>query len=85
MVGLSKVDRDSCRFFWPENPFDRGSKINTFRFRVVLFGPKASPLILNATLRHHFSKINTFRFRVVLFGPKASPLILNATQHHHLQ
>ena len=56
MVGLNEVDRDSCRFFWPKDPFNRNSDILTYRFRVVLFGSTASQFLLNSTICHHLSK-----------------------------
>ena len=59
MVGLRKEDRDSCRFFWPDNPFDPNSKIKTFRFKVVLFGSTASQFLLNSTVLFHLSKFST--------------------------
>ena len=59
MVGLNPDDRDSCRFFWPENVHDENSKIKTYRFCVVLFGSTASQFLLNSTLIHHLSKYNS--------------------------
>lgn len=50
MVGLEPIDRESCRFFWPCDPFDPDSKILTYRFTVVLFGSTASQFLLNATI-----------------------------------
>ena len=59
MVGLNPDDRDSCRFFWPENVHDENSKIKTYRFCVVLFGSTASQFLLNSTLIHHLSKYDS--------------------------
>ena len=58
MVGLNEEDRDCCRFFWPEDPFNPRSKILVYRFRVVLFGSTASQFLLNATIHHHLKSIN---------------------------
>ena len=56
MVELSELDRDSCRFLWPRNPFDPNSEILTYRFKVVLFGSTASQFLLNSTICHHLAK-----------------------------
>ena len=58
MIGLDEGDRDSCRFFWPANPFDPESKIKIFRFKVVLFGSTASQFLLNCTISHYLEKFN---------------------------
>jgi hypothetical protein len=57
-VQLSENDRDCCRFFWPENPFDPNSEIKIYRFKVVLFGSTASQFLLNSTISHHLNKYN---------------------------
>ena len=56
MIELNESDRDFCRFFWPENPRDPNSKIDVYRFKVVLFGATPSQFLLNATLKHHLDK-----------------------------
>ena len=56
MVGLNETDRDCCRFFWPQNPFDKNSKMLVYRFKVVLFGSVSSQFLLNSTLNHHLDK-----------------------------
>ena len=59
MIGLSEQDRDSCRFFWPADPFDSESEIKIYRFKVVLFGSTASQFLLNMTISYHLSQLNT--------------------------
>lgn len=57
MVGLNPRDKDSCRFFWPRDPFDPNSPLLTYRFKVVLFGSTASQFLLNSTIHHHLAKM----------------------------
>lgn len=52
-VGLDEVDRDYTRFLWLSNPTDPNSKLQTYRFKAVLFGATCSPFILNATILKH--------------------------------
>jgi len=66
MVRLSEDDRNSCRFFWPANPFDEHSEMETYRFKVVLFGSTASQFLLNSTINHHLSNLNTNLSRNIL-------------------
>jgi len=58
-VGLQEDDRDYTRFLWPENPHDENSKLQTYRFRAVLFGATSSPFLLQATLNHHLEKYDS--------------------------
>ena len=55
MVQLREEDRNFTRFLWLEDPRNPNSKLITYRFRVVLFGAKSSPFLLNATNRKHLS------------------------------
>jgi len=58
-VELTKVDRDATRFLWIKNlqePIDVERNIECYRFRRVLFGASPSPVLLEATLRHHLHK-----------------------------
>ena len=55
MVQLRGEDRNFTRFLWLEDPKNPNSKLITYRFRVVLFGAKSSPFLLNATIRKHLS------------------------------
>lgn len=66
MVGLNEADSHSCRFFWPSDPYDDGSKIQTYKFKVVLFGSTASQFLLNATIDTHLRKIDTSEARALL-------------------
>ena len=50
-IKLQRKDQDVHRFFWD----DKGS-VRIMRFLRVTFGNKASPFLLNATIRHHLSK-----------------------------
>ena len=52
-VQLHKDDRDFTRFLWVSNPQDPESELETYRFKVVLFGSASSPFMLNATLHTH--------------------------------
>ena len=58
MVQLREEDRDYTRFLWFDNPVDPDSNLIIFRFRVVLFGVKSSPFLLNATIRKHSLVVN---------------------------
>lgn len=57
-IYLKECDRDSCRFFWPRDPFDENSEILIYRFKVVLFGSTASQFLLNATIDYHLKFLN---------------------------
>ena len=57
-VGLNEIDRESTRFLWPEDPNNPESKINVYRFKVVLFGATCSQFLLNATVLHHLKNLN---------------------------
>ena len=48
---ISECDRDALRFFWFEDPLDPYSRLNTFRFKAVMFGSAASPFQLAAVLQ----------------------------------
>ena len=51
-----KDDRDWTRFLWLNNPLDPDGELQTYRFKVVLFGAVCSPFMLNAVLHNHLSK-----------------------------
>ena len=51
MVGLDVNDRDATRFLWPENPSDKNSPVNVYRFKVVFFGGTCSQFLLNISLK----------------------------------
>ena len=55
-LGLKEEDRNYVRFLWPTNPLEVGSKLDTYRFRRVLFGATSSPFLLQATIKYHFSQ-----------------------------
>ena len=59
MVQLREEDRNYTRFLWFENPVDANSKLIIYRFRVVLFGARSSPFLLNATIRKHLSLLDS--------------------------
>ena len=56
MIGLDKRDRDATRFLWPKDVHDPNSQVETFRFKVILFGATCSQFILNATLDTHLER-----------------------------
>lgn len=56
MISLHESDRNSTRFLWPENPKSEKSRLDTYRFKVILFGSTSSQFILNATIDHHLRK-----------------------------
>ena len=53
MISVAECDRDALRFLWFDDPFSEGPKIIVFRFARIAFGLSSSPLLLNATLKHH--------------------------------
>jgi len=54
-VGIREEDRDYTRFLWLQDPEDPSNgKVNTYRFKRVLFGATSSPFLLQATIRYHF-------------------------------
>ncbi|GFX66694.1 integrase catalytic domain-containing protein [Trichonephila clavipes] len=52
-IELDFRDRDFTRFFWTDNLNKEPYVLN---FRRILFGLRASPYLLAATLKHHFKK-----------------------------
>lgn len=50
-ISVRPEDRDVHRFFWKV-----GDRLRTMRIKRVPFGNKASPFLLNATIRHHLSR-----------------------------
>jgi hypothetical protein len=53
-VGLQRKDQDVHRFLW-----EQGGIVRKMRFLRVTFGNKASPFLLNATIKHHLTKYPT--------------------------
>ena len=47
---IAPQDRDVLRYFWFSNPRDKYSPLIIMRFKVVIFGSKASPFQLAAVL-----------------------------------
>ena len=58
-VKLDVSDQDFTRFLWLSNPEDAESDLDTYRFKVVLFGAASSPSMLAATVHLHLSKHNS--------------------------
>ena len=55
-VQLRNDDRNFTRFLWPAQPEKPDSKLQAYRFSVVLFGTCSSPFMLAAVLNLHLSK-----------------------------
>jgi len=55
-VKLHSSDQDFTRFLWLSDPEDAESTLDTYRFKVVLFGSASSPFMLSATLHLHLGK-----------------------------
>ena len=55
-VQLHPKDRDFTCFFWPCRPGDPESPLQTYRFKVVLFGSASSPFMLYAVLHSHLTQ-----------------------------
>ena len=47
---IAQEDRDVLRYFWFSDPFDKNSPLIVMRFKVVIFGSKASPFQLAAVI-----------------------------------
>ena len=58
-VQLHHKDRDFTRFLWPYCPSDPESQLQTYRFRVVLFGSASSPFMLYAALHCHLTQCSS--------------------------
>ena len=58
-VQLHPKDRDFTRFLWPCNPDDPESPLQTYRFKVVLFGSASSPFMLYAALHCHLTQCSS--------------------------
>ena len=54
-IGLAEEYQGATRFFWLSDPTEPKSKLDIYRFKVILFGATCSPFILNATLLKHLS------------------------------
>jgi hypothetical protein len=55
-IELHESDRDYLRWMWLLNPQDPDSPLVIYRFKVVPFGAKSSPFILNSVVMHHLSR-----------------------------
>ncbi|XP_063446844.1 uncharacterized protein LOC134726374 [Mytilus trossulus] len=58
-IGLEEENRDSTQFFWLRDPSNPKSGLETYRFKVILFGATCSPFIINATLLKHLSTVKS--------------------------
>ena len=54
-IEVDKRDRDCLRFLWPEDPYNMETAYEVYRFSRVCFGVRASPFLLNGTLRYHLN------------------------------
>ncbi|CAL4088463.1 unnamed protein product, partial [Meganyctiphanes norvegica] len=48
---IAECDRDALRFFWYDDPYNRRSKLITYRYKAVMFGSVSSPFLLAAVLQ----------------------------------
>ena len=58
-IQLHHNDRDFTHFLWPCCPGDPESPLQTYRFRVVLFGSASSPFMLHAALHCHLTQCSS--------------------------
>lgn len=56
-ISLTEADRNYANFVWPEDSFQTGGRIKTYRFQLVMFGSCFSPFLLWRTPRHHFQHL----------------------------
>ncbi len=54
-IALHEADRDFLGWLWLKDPTNPDSEFVVYRFKVVPFGAKSSPFILNSTAIHHLS------------------------------
>ncbi|XP_071123042.1 uncharacterized protein [Mytilus edulis] len=64
-IGLDEEDRDSTRIFMLKDPYNPKSELETYRFKVILFGATCSPFILNATLLKQLSAVKSATAEVI--------------------
>lgn len=53
---LHESDRDFLRWMWLEDSADPDSPLVVYRFKVVPFGAKSLPFILNSVIMHHLNR-----------------------------
>ena len=58
-VGVKEGDRDFLRFLWVQDISADDPVIEAYRFTTLVFGLTCSPLLLNATLKHHLDENKT--------------------------
>ena len=56
MIRIVEDDRDSLRFLWFHDPFDRNSNPVHFCFTRLVFGLRPAPAILGTVITHHLAK-----------------------------
>ena len=74
-VQLDETDRDFTCFLWLSNPTDPTSQFVTFRFKVVLFGARWSPFMLNAVISYHLHQNNSSGSRDLLHNIYVNNLV----------
>ena len=57
-IEVDPSDRDVLRFLWVDDIYSDNPSIVEYRYKLVVFGVRSSPFLLNAVLRHH---INSFK------------------------
>lgn len=55
-IELHESDRDFLRWMWLEDSTNPDSPLVVYRFKVVPFGAKSSPFILNSVIMHHLNR-----------------------------
>ena len=58
-IGLNEKDQDYLRWLWLKNPKDSELEFKVLRFKVIPFGAKSSPFILNSTVIKHLNMVKT--------------------------
>ena len=59
MVSVTPKDRDVLRFLWVDDIDKDPPKIETLRFRRVMFGVSSSPFLLNGTIKYHIEQFQS--------------------------
>ena len=55
-ISITPEQRSVLRFLWVDNLESEESKLEIYRFTLVMFGAFCSPYLLNVTIGHHLEK-----------------------------